>query len=255
MYWLQQVLWVAGTALAVALAAKLAATGLFRVYPWFTAFLCFEAVRSMVLLAFRPNTTTYGWIFLATQPLIWLLYILVVLELYSVALRDRRGLASLSRWALSACMTLAVAVSALTLRADLSRPAGPYPVLVYYSVIERGLIFSLALFLLLIAAFMAWFPLAVTRNVRLHASVYAVYFLSSTMALFLRNVAGYSLSPGISLILLFVDAVCLILWLGGLSRRGEEQLVTGRRWQQEDEQRLLRQLDALNAAASKRPRE
>jgi len=253
MHWLQQVLLLADLSLAAALVVKLAVTGLIRIYVWFSAFLCFEIARGLILLWIPPNTGLYAWIFLITEPLMWILYIMVVLELYEVALRKYQGVATLSRWILSAGMAVSVAVSALTLWMDLSRPTGQYRVLVYYSVVERGLIFSLSLFLLLITGFLAWFPLSISRNIRLHASVYFLYFLSSTLALFLRNVAGYSISPMVSNILSLLDAVCFALWLGGLSRRGEERLVVRRKWQPEDEERLMRQLDALSTAVLKRP--
>ena len=245
---------MAGLALAAALVVKLVVTGLFRVYAWFSAFLCFETVRSLVLFPIPQMTDLYGWIYLITEPLAWLLYILVVFELYSVALRAHRGVATLSQWTLSVSLAVAVGVSALTLRADLSRAVGPYPVLDYYNVIERGLFFSLALFLLLTTAFLAWFPLSVSRNIRIHASVYSLYVLSATVAIFIRNVAGYAAGPGVDLALVSLNVICFGLWLGGLSRRGEEQLAVRRKWQPEDEERLMRQLDALSAAVLKRPR-
>ena len=50
-----------------------------------------------------------------------------------------------------------------------------------------------------------------------------------------------------------ITILCYVLWLGGLNRRGEQQVATGRRWKPEDEQALLRQLDALNDAVLRRP--
>ncbi|MCC7174038.1 MAG: hypothetical protein IT159_02490 [Bryobacterales bacterium] len=252
---LTKVLWAAGLALAAALVVKLALTGLFRLYAWFTAFLCFEILRSLILLPIQQNTNLYAWIFLWTQPGMWLLYILVVLELYSLALRGRKGIVTLSRWALYFSLIAAVAISAATLWADLSQPRGRYPILAYYSVVERGLIFSLALFLLFITAFLTFFPLPVTRNIRLHTATYSLYFLSSTMALFLQNVAGFRPSFGINAVLMFIALVCFMLWLGGLSRGGEESVSVRGTWQPEDEERLLSHLDRLNAAVLRQSRD
>lgn len=255
MHVLQQVLSLAGIGLAGALIIRLALTRLARAYLWFFVFLCCELLRNLVFLFLSPRANLYGYIFLITQPLTWLLYILVTLELYSAALRERRGLATLGQWTVSFGMILAVGVSALTLWADLSRPVGRYPILVYYSVIERGLLFSLALFLVLIIAFLSWFPLAVPRNIRVHAGVYSLYFLASTLAIFLRNVRGYSTTPLVNVFLSVITIVCYALWLSQLNRKGEEQLVTGRRWRPEDEEKLLRQMDALNDAVLRRSRD
>ncbi len=255
MWTVEEWLWTAGLVLATILAGKLAVTRLSRVYRWFFLFLCFQIARSLVLLPMQTNRGTYALIFLITQPVAWLLYILVVLELYSLALRNHPGIASLSRWALAAALTVSVAVSALTLRVDLSRPAGRYWALVYYSVIERGLLFSLVLFLLVITLFLVWCPVSIRRNVVLHASVSSLYFLSSTAALFLRNFAGYQLTRAVSTVLVFLDCVCFALWISYLSRRGEERLMVVRqKWHPEDEERLVRQLDSLNDLIRHRPR-
>jgi hypothetical protein len=242
--------------LAAVLAAKLAMSRLFLVYRWFFFFLCFQIARSLVLMPFQPDRGRYALIFLITQPIAWLFYVFVVLEIYSLALRNHPGIASLSRWTLSAALVLSVGVSALTVQVDLSRPAGRYKALVYYSVVERGLVLSLVLFLLLITLFLVWYPVSIRRNVVLHAGVYSLYFLSSTAALFVRNVGGYQLTRAVSTVLVCVDCICFALWISWLSRRGEERLmVVRRRWRAEDEERLIRQLDALNDMLLRRPKE
>ncbi len=252
----QEVFWSAGLVLSGILVIRLAATRLYRIYPYFFAFLSFQILRTLVLLPLQPNTYKYALIFLVTQPVTWLLYILVVLELYSLALREHKGIASVSRWVLSGGLAVSVLVSALTLRADLSRVAVRNKLLIYYSVVERGLVFSLVIFLLLITVFLLWFPVSVRRNVVLHAAVYSAYFISSTFALLVRNVAGYQTNRAVNMVLLFVDLMCLTLWIAGLNRHGEEHpVVVRRKWSPEDEALLVQKLDALNSALIRRPPE
>ncbi len=252
---LQDWLWAAGLVLAALLAVKLVLTRLFRVYKWFFLFLCFQITCSLVLLPISSNRSAYGLVFLITEPVVWFLYILVVLELYSLALRNHPGIASLSRWAMLLAVGVSVGVSALTLSADLGRPTGRYKTLVYYSVVERGLVFSLVLFLLLITVFLVWYPVSIRRNVVVHASLCSIYFLSSAVALFIRNMAGYQITTVISNVMLLVDLVCFSLWIGVLNRRGEERLMVVRsRWRPEDEERLVSQLDALNQVLVRGPR-
>jgi hypothetical protein len=253
MYALQQVLWVVALGLSVALAVKMAVRHLWRTYIWFFVFLCFQILRSVILLPIPQESTWYAWCFLASQPVLWLIYILVVLELYSLVFAGYKGIASLSRWAVAASLGAAVGISALTLSADLARPAGRYEVLVYYSVIERGLLFSLVVFLLLITIFLLWFPIAIRRNLVLHASIYSVYFLSLTFALFVRNVAGYEVTPAVNVVLLFIDVVCFGQWLSRFNEAGEvEPASLKHKWQAEDEARLLRQMEALDATLLRR---
>jgi hypothetical protein len=247
MYALQQVLWVVGLGLSVALVVKMAVQRLSRIYVWFFVFLCFEILRSVILLPISPKTNVYAWLFLTSQPMLWLIYVLVVMELYSLAFAGYKGITSLSRWVVAASLGLAVGVSVLTLSADLARPTGRFKILVYYSVIERGLVFSLVVFLLLITLFLLWFPISVRWNLLLHAGLYSLYFMSSTFALFVRNVSGYQTTPAINAVLMLINIVCFGEWLWRFDKAGEAEPAPFRKsWRPEDEERLLRQMEALN---------
>ncbi|MFB3777079.1 MAG: hypothetical protein ACE141_05685 [Bryobacteraceae bacterium] len=236
-----------GVLLQAALVAKLLLTRLHKPYASFLVYLCAGVVQAGLLMLVPARTNRYAWVFLVSQPVIWLLSVLVVLELYSMALRKHPGIATLSRWVLSASMVLAAGIASLSLSADLSRPAGAYRTLVYFSVIERGIVSSLVLFLLMITVFLVLFPISIRRNTVLHATVLSIHFLSVALGLFLRNVAGYQITAAINTSLICVDCVCFVLWLAWLNRAGEEGLVVVRsRWQPEDEERLLRHLDALS---------
>ncbi len=253
---LQQVLWRLSLLLGAVLVVRLLTTRLYRVYKWFFTFWCFQLARSAGLMLLKPGTNAYGWAFILTLPFLWLLYILVVLELYAQAFGHYKGLSSLSRWAMAAMLLVATGISAATIPVDLSRPPGRFPILVYLSVVERGLVFSLVLFLILLTAFLLWSPISLRRNVVLHAVVYSIYFLSSAFALFLRNVRGYEETLAVSVALLGVDVVCLLVWIAMFDQRGERNLVIVRRraWTSEDEARLLRQMDSANAFLLRPPR-
>jgi len=140
-------------------------------------------------------------------------------------------------------------VSLLTLLPDLAGASGPHAILIYYTVVERGVISSLVVFLLLITVFLVWYPIPLSRNVTLHAIVYSVYFLSSTMALFVRNVTRFELTATISAVLIGIVNACLLVWVIFLSRSGETQTVVLRRqWPPQDEEQLMKQIDSINAA-------
>ncbi len=246
---IQQILWAGVIALAFSLAMLMLVRHLHRIYCFFFIFLIFEVVRSLVLFPIPPRSNLYYWIFVTSQPISWFLYVFVVLEIYSLAFKEHRGIASLSRWVLSSCLLAAIGISALTLGADLAKPAVSFRILVLYSVIERGVVSSLLLFLLLITAFLVFFPLPVRRNLAIHTTLFSAYFLSTALALFLRNLAGYQISRAISTVLLGIDIICFALWILLLRREGETTVRAIRgRWQPEDEARMLQQLDAISSA-------
>ena len=110
--------------------------------------------------------------------------------------------------------------------------------------------FSLVLFLLLITAFLVWSPIAVRRNVVVHASIFSFYFLSSALTLFVRNQAGYEQAWADRRHRAFSSWIPPATCSGSLflNKRGEEKVVVVRRsWDTDDEAHLTQQLDAINA--------
>jgi hypothetical protein len=244
----EQIVWIGEVFLVFVLILKLVFSRLHRIYFWFFIMLCFQALQSLGTMPLNRASNLYAWAYFLTEPALWVLYMLAVLELYSLALRKHQGLASMSRWFILGALLVSVAVSALTLPAELSRPAEKFPILVYFSVFERGVTFSLVLLLLLITSFLLWTPISIRRNIVVHASLYSVFFLASAAVLFIRNIIGYELLEAVSIARLSLNAVCLLLWILLLNKRGEEIVMVVRsRWRPADEIRLARQMDAVNA--------
>jgi hypothetical protein len=187
---------------------------------------------------------------MVTQPVLWILYILVLLELYALVLESYKGLATVGRWALMAGLGLAVGISALSLGADLSSES-EYPLLRYWTVIDRGVQSSLELFLLFITMFLAWYPLKLSRNVVVHSVVYAAYFLSGACGVLIHNFWSESklVEEAVNLGLSSATLLCLIAWIILLKPSGEHVTVAKRPlWSAADEEHLIAQLSAINAS-------
>jgi hypothetical protein len=201
----------------------------------------------------------YGYAWVATAPLFWLAYILVVLELYSLVLRDYPGIASLGRWVLIAGLVVSVGLSGLSLKIDLSNAGELYRLILYTTSIERGVMTSLAIFLLVIALFLMWFPVPLSRNVMMHSMVCALYFLGSTMGLLVRNVTGHGVTMAVNVAMSALDLTCLVLWAVLLTRAGEASTrLIRNNWRPEQQERLLEQLSSVNAVllrAARKPQE
>ncbi len=250
----EQIVWVVNWFLVLVVGLNLVSSRLHRIYFWFFAMLCFQAVQTPVLMYLFGVNDRYFLAYTLTQSALWVLYMLAVLELYSLALRKHQGLASMSRWFMLTAVLVSVSVSALTLQADLNHPAERYPYLLYFSVFERGVAFSMVVLMVLITGFLLWTPISIRRNIVVHASLFSIYFLASTVPLFLRNIVGDEVAGEVSVALLGANAVCLLLWALLLNKRGEEiMMVVRSRWKPEDEVRLARQMDAVNAFLLKSP--
>jgi len=247
----EDILWLANTVGYVAVAARFVGARLARVYPGFFVYLVFRVLRSGVLRLLNPSRDAYGWTWLYTEPVVWILFGYATFELSAIALRDYRGLASLGRKTLLAGLAVCLAASLATLVVDMSQSRGDFPLLLAANLARRAIWSTLALYLLLLAGFLLWFPVPVTRNLLLHAVLLSLFSLSDTAMLFVRNVLGPSVIPQVSTALLAANGLCVAGWLG-LTRAGERRPAGVRlHWRPETERHLLDQLSALNTSLAR----
>ena len=217
-----------------------------RVYRFFFAYLVLTTARSLVLLPFKLESNTYALIYLATLPILWVFYILIVLELYSLVLQNYSGIYSLGRWTLYGALLFSITVSVLTLLPSWGNEASR--LLFWCTTVERGVDFSLVIFLLLILIFLSRYPVALNRNIIVHCVVYTVFFLGTSMTILVRNVVGHELMSQLNSVLQVISAACYLVWIFFLTRAGESRITMLRHnWSPDDEQRLIEQLNNINA--------
>jgi hypothetical protein len=237
---------------------KLTYNGLYRRYRALFAYLIFRFFYTGALLfGFRSTqSTSYLWFFTLTEPAIWIFYVLVVIELYSLVLEKHRGLYTLGRWVLYGGLSLSLFISGLALLPELSGGAPQRSrILPYYMAIERGVDFSLLIFLFLILLWLTRYPVPLSRNVLVHSVAYTFLFLSNTAGLLVRVILGFTLTGPVSTLFLGIGAVCILIWLIFLTPRGEEVRVNLPNFGPEHEKRILSQLEALNKTLLKVSRE
>jgi hypothetical protein len=108
---------------------------------------------------------------------------------------------------------------------------------------------SMAIFLILISLFMAWFPVRMRRNVLIYITGFIVWSLSRSAAVHLgtRFPGNKPVMLSINLVEMFIGIGCLLYWLLGLRREGEARTaVVGHLWNRAEAERLTEQLDAIN---------
>src|ERR1017187_2113310 len=231
-------------ALLVVLILRMWYAGLHRIYPLFFSYLLADLLLTSILLAVPYKGRAYPYFWVASEGINACCYTLIVVELYRVVLRDLPGIATISRRYITVTVAVATVGSLLLLRLEET----PGNFVSTFLVIERAIVFSLVIFILLVSAFLAYYPIPLNRNVVTYSIGYAVYFLIKATALFIRTLGHYVL-PQIGTVLLVVSSACLLFWVLTLNRRGEMRtVVVGHKWKREDEVRLLSKLKAINAS-------
>jgi len=240
----QLLLVVAQAALLIALIVRLWSADLYRIYPYFFGYLLAELLRTLIASVIPFTGHAYRYFLMASEGVIACYYTLIVVELYRVVLRDLPGIATISRRYITVTVAVATVGSLLLLRLEET----PRNYVSTFLVIERAIVFSLVIFILLVSAFLAYYPIPLNRNVVMYSIGYGIYFLTKATALFIRTL-GHYVTRQTGTVMLGVSSACLLFWVLALNRRGEMRtVVVGHKWKREDEVRLLSKLKAINAS-------
>jgi hypothetical protein len=120
------------------------------------------------------------------------------------------------------------------------------------SLVERGIVGSLVIFLVMIAGLLMWFPVQITRNAATHTILCCVFFLGIDASLFVRDITGVTKENTrlASTVMMGIAALCLFLWSILLKGQHETlQMVTGPTFRTPQAvEHASQQLEAINAA-------
>jgi len=227
---------------------KLWSTGLMRVYKLLFCYVAFDALSSVALVYIPYHTYLYGIYYFSAQGVKIIIAACVSVEIYSLALEHHPALARFVRSGVGYIL-LAAAFIPLIFEAVNPVSSGAEPIRHAYLLFEQTMNATIAIFLILITIFMAWFPVRMRRNVIVYIGGFVVWTLTRSAALHLAN-QFHGNRPAIhavNSVLNWVVIACLLLWLVGLRRGGESRTtVVGHLWNRAEGQRLAEQLEAIN---------
>jgi hypothetical protein len=246
-------------AVAIVLVARLLASRLLPKYRVLAFFLLYDLGLSLlwVALPWRRLIDQYGLdyrtIWLATRPLAWLLYIWVVYAILHKVMDDHPGILRTSRRIFAASFVCAVVIGLVSARIEYAASAQSLTVIAEFvtraMIVERACVTTSLILLAGTLAFLLWFPVKVSRNIACLCAGLLAYFAAATAMLLLRDVWSIGSSLSLSMTVVTVHTACLLLWLRYLDTRGEVKKVTpGHIWRRQDQERLVGQLEAINAA-------
>jgi hypothetical protein len=236
-------------AVAIVLVSRLVCLRLLNSYRVFGALIAFDLVFSAGLFLVpwgRPHLD-YRIAWLVQQPIAWILYVWVVYSVLQKIMFEHRGILLMSRKLFAACFAASVIVGVLSARIEyvIARPDAPVKLAF---LIDRafGTVSLLLLGVTLLC--LLWFPISVSRNTALLCSGLLVYFAAKTALLLARDIWSPDSVHLVSLILILISTACLTMWAVFLTRAGEYETVRpGHSWKPSEQDRLLHQLEAINA--------
>jgi hypothetical protein len=238
---------------AAFLAVRLFTTGLWRNYPVFFWYFVFRVPNTLWPLIIKNPSIAYEDIWIITEPITWLFHVLIVVELCRLVLTSHRGIYSLLRWAMFGSVAVAVTISVISLLPKIKpRMTLDTRILGFWFATQRGIDFALAISLLLILFFLSRFPVRLSRNILVHATLYTLFFLGNALTMFLRvfAVSGLALQR-VNGFIEALSAACIFAWVILLTPKGEEVQASFINLNPRHEQHALQQLESLNATLLK----
>lgn len=165
----------------------------------------------------------YAWAYVLSQPVLWALYFLLILELYSLMLEEFPGIRRLGRMVLLSALGAITLVSCALIVLDHQAGFDPYPFLSYLTLQQRSIFLCLSALTLLLLLFTAHYRLPIARNVWILYASFGAFFLASAFLFTLRRYFGAGFAST-------RDLLGLVVYFAGLlgaslfvSRPGELQ--------------------------------
>jgi hypothetical protein len=244
----EKIVWFLTIGLTAGVLVKLWYAGLAKVYRLFFGYLAWDFLSSIgAALWTSYNTTWYGYYYVCAQTIKIVIAAFMLIEIYGLAMERAPALAHYLRSALGYILGAAGAIPVIWALLDHAAPNSP--LLRAYLLFEQTMAATMAIFLILISIFIAWFPVRMRRNVIVYIGGFIVWSLSRSAALHLVSQwsGNKHLSMVVNSIEMYVILGCLLVWLLGLRREGETRTaIVGHLWNRAEAEHLTGQLDAIN---------
>lgn len=235
--------------LTVAVLVKLGVSGLFKIYQLLFCYLVLDFVSSILGVLIPHDITAYGYYYIAAQTLKIGVAAFVVMEIYALALEATPALAQFGRNSVGYIVAGAALFPFALLWIDRSAYTGPHPFIRAFFLFEQTTDGTMAVFLLLISMFIAWFPVKLRSNVIVYIVGFIVWWLSRFVSVHFinRQFTNEHTRVAFNTAQIMVETGCLLLWLIGMKRQGEGRTaVVGHLWNRQEAERLTEQLNAIN---------
>lgn len=228
------------------------------VYSVFMAFLGVELAGTLAYFACRRwEQLDYRIIYFGFSVCLALFSLALVYSLAKAVLAELPGILRFSCFLLNTVFVLSILLAFSTSRSEyLLTPVKTFhervdKLIFAFEVIDKGIAMASVVVLVIILAFILWFPVKMSKNLAIFSIGLVVYFASKAgldlVGIYVRS--GASSRMILDTVLSVVVVLCFVYWLGFLdSHRGLTQVRIGHLWQRDEQEKLIKQLESLNGA-------
>lgn len=227
--------------------------GLWRAYITFCCFLLVEGSAFSLGLWFGSGKRriVVSYIYLFAQPILLLLAVMIVLEVFRRVLVNYPGIAVFSQRIVVASLLIGLAVAFALASGDMPNMSTPQAMLMLYTLATRVVYSAVCIFLILIVLFLSWMPVVLPPNTIRHGFFLFFYFLLSAIANLFLHRMGLDVRLQVNLALTLLTLASLFFWMIFLRREGEIAQPAVSRSRAVNTGRYLDKLQELNNSLSR----
>jgi len=206
--------WVAGAGLQALILWRLLRSGLFRQYPFLTAYFIWQVADVVPLMfAYRYlSVAAYGWLYWFFRVVSWALVFLVILELYDHSLKEYQGLRRICRLFISRAGLLIMLFVCGSILWGSVVDADPRQWLnTWLFLVQRSIRLVHTGMLLALVAFLGWFQIQTSALLRYLMLIWLADGVMQVAASALR----YHFGSAARSVLDIGTALCSVVILGG----------------------------------------
>jgi len=211
-------------------------SGIFRIYPWFCAYILAETVRILVSSRISIYTDAYTTQWKIASIVKAILLVFVVLEMYRVALAGRPALARYAQRVAKYVILAGALVSGLILwlfrTGGAAQKSSVHNYFAFLQTMDCWMLVMVGATL----GYVLWFPVRLSRNALLYIIGFGVFFFSETVSFLVAGQLTLRQGRGIRDAAFTVYWLCLVCWTVALGGRGGHQTTVIGHWWNRKEQ-------------------
>jgi len=226
------------------------------IYRTFVAFLLAQIFSTLGYYAcYWWQQLDYRIVWSITTSIVAGFSLVLVYALAKAVLAELPGVLRISKIILKVVFPLAIIIAFSTSRSEYwltpakNRYGGIDRLFNAFLVADKGIAFASVLFLLIIFAFILWFPVKMSRNLAIFSIGLVVYFACKA-GLELLTIYHLTSSHARSIYGVCINvtlALCFIYWIVFIDAKGRSAEVRiGHSWRSDEQKRLIEQMEALN---------
>jgi hypothetical protein len=177
-----------------------------------------EGLASGITLATIQVKGAQKLAYLSFQPVLCLLYVLMVIEVFRKVFIRFPGIARFAQRFIVASMVVAFIFAIATAGGDIHKGATTVHM---YSAALRAITTALCVYLLFIAAFLVWMPVPLPPNSIRHSFLMFFYFIATTAVYYELNIGNLTMIKMVNLLLYVITLIALLSWAWLLHPSGE----------------------------------